>query len=249
MLTIPWISLFHAIFRILLPSLNTEHTPRPTVLTRIRAVRLSAQRALMPSDPICDIRGREDKFCLRRELERQPQGVCSAVRPTAANMSSSTSTTANSDAETPSRGEPTCSKDQPPHCDSLFLDAGVRLVRDEDCLNGPQRLVADGFLTQEECATLLNLSRLKNSSIDVSTAKLMLLASDRTRLYVEAYFRLKRRLHINFVHLACRNATEGDTKIPTDDPKKIHMSLVLMKIYRGLPSNVLASQIRRMHHH
>ncbi|XP_049515635.1 prolyl 3-hydroxylase 3 [Dermacentor silvarum] len=240
MLTIPWISLFHAIFRILLPSLNTEHTPRPTVLTRIRAVRLSAQRALMPSDPICDIRGREDKFCLRRELERQPQGVCSAVRPTAANMSSSTSTTANSDAETPSRGEPTCSKDQPPHCDSLFLDAGVRLVRDEDCLNGPQRLVADGFLTQEECATLLNLSesaiagsgyskafpmtkyeafsgvtardlkeRLKNSSIDVSTAKLMLLASDRTRLYVEAYFRLKRRLHINFVHLACRNATEG----------------------------------------
>ncbi|XP_065306115.2 prolyl 3-hydroxylase 3-like [Dermacentor albipictus] len=253
MVVIPLISMIHAILRILLSALNTEHTPRSPVLTRIKAVRLSAQRALVPSDPICDIRGREDKFCLRRELGRQPQAFCSAVRPTEANTSSSTSTTPNSDEETSSRGEPTCSKDQPPHCDSLFLDAGVRLVRDEDCLNGPQRLVADGFLTQEECETLLKLSesatvgsgyeevfpmthyevfsgitatdleeRLKKSSIDVSAAKLMLLASDKTRLYVEAYFRLKRRLYIHFLHLACRNATENSTTKRTDMSHRIH---------------------------
>ncbi|KAL1472331.1 hypothetical protein MTO96_039414 [Rhipicephalus appendiculatus] len=135
----------------------------------------------------------------------------------------------------------------------MFLDAGVRLVRDEDCLNGPQRFVADGFLIQEECATLLKISetairgsgygmlfpitkyedfsgvtvgdlkqRLENSTVEVSAAKLMLLTAERSRLYVEAYFRLKRRLHAHFVHLACRNATEDSTTNRTDMSHEIH---------------------------
>ncbi|KAH6922271.1 hypothetical protein HPB50_011461 [Hyalomma asiaticum] len=155
----------------------------------------------------------------------------------------------------------------------MFLDAGVRLVRDDACLNGPERLVADDFLTQEECGTLLKLSvrllillselsyacccvriresaiqgsgygkvfpmtkyeafsgvtakdlvqRLKDSTIDASVAKLMLLASERTRLYVEAYFRLKRRLYTHYVHLACRNATEDSTTDRTDMSHSVH---------------------------
>ncbi|XP_075730566.1 prolyl 3-hydroxylase 3 [Rhipicephalus microplus] len=292
--------------------MGIEDAPQVPGLTRLEAVRLSAQRKLV-RDPVCSTKGREDKFCLRRGMERrdrQLEGACSAARSEADNTSFSTSDIHDADSENSSRGQPTCPKvtshvrgphathvfesstgyrwtraripsggpnfgrsnilrfrwkivkaisprhfvqDQLPHCDGTFLDAGVRLVRDEDCLNGPQRLVADGFLTQEECATLLKLSetaisgsgygkrfpntkyedfsgvtlknlkqQLKESTIDVSAAKLVLLTADRSRLYVEAYFRLKQRLHAHFVHLACRNATERSTTNRTDMSHVIH---------------------------
>nr|XP_037273097.1 prolyl 3-hydroxylase 3-like [Rhipicephalus microplus] len=235
--------------------MGIEDTPQVPALTRLEAVRLSAQRKLV-RDPVCSTKGREDKFCLWRGMERrdrQLEGVCSAARSEADNTSFSTSDIGDADSGNSSRGQPTCPKDQLPHCDGTFLDAGVRLVRDEDCLNGPQRLVADGFLTQEECATLLKLSetaisgsgygkrfpntkyedfsgvtlknlkqQLEKSTIDVSAAKLVLLTAERSRLYVEAYFRLKRRLHAHFVHLACRNATERSTTNRTDMSHVIH---------------------------
>ncbi|KAH8032386.1 hypothetical protein HPB51_024515 [Rhipicephalus microplus] len=257
MLTIPISSLCYAIITALLSFMGIEDTPQVPALTRLEAVRLSAQRKLV-RDPVCSTKGREDKFCLWRGMERrdrQLEGVCSAARSEADNTSFSTSDIGDADSGNSSRGQPTCPKasDQLPHCDGTFLDAGVRLVRDEDCLNGPQRLVADGFLTQEECATLLKLSetaisgsgygkrfpntkyedfsgvtlknlkqQLEKSTIDVSAAKLVLLTAERSRLYVEAYFRLKRRLHAHFVHLACRNATERSTTNRTDMSHVIH---------------------------
>ncbi|XP_077497974.1 prolyl 3-hydroxylase 3-like [Amblyomma americanum] len=144
-------------------------------------------------------------------------------------------------------------RDQPPHCDRQFLDVGIRLARDEVCLNGPMRLVADEMLTQEECDVLLKLGEtgrpgngynkaypttqhelftgvmssnvlqgLKNSSVSAATAKLLLLASDRARLYVEAYFRLKSRLHMHFVHVVCRTAERSSTMSRSDMSHPIH---------------------------
>ncbi|XP_077500014.1 prolyl 3-hydroxylase 3-like [Amblyomma americanum] len=54
----------------------------------------------------------------------------------------------------------TCPKDLLPHCDADFLRDGIRLSRDEPCLNGPDTLVAEGFLLPQECRRIMGLNEL-----------------------------------------------------------------------------------------
>ncbi|XP_077519829.1 prolyl 3-hydroxylase 2-like [Amblyomma americanum] len=49
------------------------------------------------------------------------------------------------------------SKGQLPYCDREFLDAGVRVTRDEKCLKVQETVVADGLLSQEKGDVLVNL--------------------------------------------------------------------------------------------
>ncbi|XP_037556852.2 prolyl 3-hydroxylase 3-like [Dermacentor silvarum] len=125
---------------------------------------------------------------------------------------------------------------------------------DEDCLNGPQRLVADGLMTQKECEVLIKFGaagfhgnghydnphpmtnkelfagfrtmdltgKLKSSSEIATAMKVMLAASDRARLYSEAYFRLKRRLYMHLVQTNCRTAEQDSTTNRTDMSHPIH---------------------------
>ncbi|KAL1444416.1 hypothetical protein MTO96_045528 [Rhipicephalus appendiculatus] len=142
-------------------------------LTRQAAVRLSALRKLGPLDPVCDHRGRERKFC-RPELQYPWQALTGNVRGVPqpkcalgpATSGSPKMRAASDDSPFPTihldthdgafvDPSPMCAKDQPPHCDKNFLDAGMRVAMDEDCLNGPQRVVADGMMSQDECDALL----------------------------------------------------------------------------------------------
>ncbi|KAL1446781.1 hypothetical protein MTO96_028727 [Rhipicephalus appendiculatus] len=167
------IPIIQLLFKFLLSTLLSPNAQEVSLLTRLAAVRLSALRKLGPLDPVCDQRGRERKFCqpelqppwqpLTGNVRGVPQPKCALVPATpgstemCAASNDSSFSTVHSDAvgETLIDPSPMCDKDQPPHCDKDFLEAGMRVVMDEDCLNGPQRVVADGMMSQEECDTLL----------------------------------------------------------------------------------------------
>ncbi|KAH6940961.1 hypothetical protein HPB50_011169 [Hyalomma asiaticum] len=144
--------------------LNQDGVQAP-LLTRRGAVRLSALRKLGPLDPVCDRRGRERKFCLP-ELQQPWQPRHPRCDRVASNINSPEMRGAtkepslsrlhfDNDRQAYVDTWPMCPKGQVPHCDKDFLDAGIKVAMDEDCLNGPQRLVADGLMSQEECDVLL----------------------------------------------------------------------------------------------
>ncbi|XP_075740352.1 prolyl 3-hydroxylase 3-like [Rhipicephalus microplus] len=167
---IPIVQLF---FRFLLSTLLSPDGKEVPLLTRRAAVQLSALRKLGPLDPVCDQRGRERKFC-QPELQHPrrpptgsvrgvPQAKCALVLAppgspqmrVASNDSSFSTVHFEADDATFIDPSPICAKDQLPHCDEDFLDAGMKVVMDEDCLNGQQKVVADGMMSQEECDVLL----------------------------------------------------------------------------------------------
>ncbi|XP_070381370.1 prolyl 3-hydroxylase 1-like isoform X2 [Dermacentor albipictus] len=267
-LTVP---MFQLLLRCLLSALLGPDGQQATPLTRRAAVRLSALRKLGPLDPLCDQRGRERKFCqreLRPSWEPKAGGVRGEPRPkcssltgglispgrSAAGNESTSAADLGTEVETLIDTPAICPKDRLPHCDKDFLDAGVRLKMDEECLNGPQRLVADGLMTQKECDVLIKfgaagfhgnghygdphpmtrkelfagfrtmdlMGELKNSEEIATAMTVMLAASDRARLYSEAYFRLKRRLYMHLVQTNCRTAEQDSTTNRTDMSHPIH---------------------------
>ncbi|XP_065293924.2 prolyl 3-hydroxylase 3-like isoform X2 [Dermacentor albipictus] len=148
--------------------------PRPAPLFRQpEVVRLSARNHLGAEDNPCDMRGREDKFCLRERLALRDAAAGSRDAATLANHVTQCPAEfvgpggTNGSAAGPfgDRADParspdlqTCPKDQLPHCDDYFVRTGTRVALDEVCLNGRGRVVIDGLLNQEECDLLLKLS-------------------------------------------------------------------------------------------
>ncbi|KAL3199428.1 hypothetical protein MRX96_014066 [Rhipicephalus microplus] len=124
-------------------------------------VRLSALDLLGAEDTPCDVRGREDKFCLRDRDDDTPKNHVSQC-PVEFGGSGGTNTSAtrhpNHVISTRNAGLPTCAKGRLPHCDDYFVRTGVKVALDEVCLNGRGRVVIDGLLNQEECDLLLRLS-------------------------------------------------------------------------------------------
>ncbi|XP_065293926.2 prolyl 3-hydroxylase 3-like isoform X4 [Dermacentor albipictus] len=170
--------------------------PRPAPLFRQpEVVRLSARNHLGAEDNPCDMRGREDKFCLRERLALRDAAAGSRDAATLANHVTQCPAEfvgpggTNGSAAGPfgDRADParspdlqTCPKDQLPHCDDYFVRTGTRVALDEVCLNGRGRVVIDGLLNQEECDLLLKLSRLRLSLENATASRLLFLASHST---------------------------------------------------------------------
>ncbi|KAL1430706.1 hypothetical protein MTO96_002309 [Rhipicephalus appendiculatus] len=129
-------------------------------------VRLSALNLLGANDNPCDVRGREEKFCLRERLAlrvdddtpTKHMSQCPVEFDGTGEANASATRHSNHVSSTRSPGLPTCPKDQLPHCDDYFVRTGTRVALDEVCLNGRGRVVIDGLLNQEECDLLLKLS-------------------------------------------------------------------------------------------
>ncbi|XP_077548326.1 prolyl 3-hydroxylase 2-like [Haemaphysalis longicornis] len=64
--------------------------------------------------------------------------------------------------------------------------------------------------------------RLHSSSDNETVIRLILAASDRARLFTEAYFRLKKRLYMHLVQVNCRTAFQDSTTNRTDMSHQIH---------------------------
>ncbi|KAH8036141.1 hypothetical protein HPB51_017952 [Rhipicephalus microplus] len=142
-------------------------------------VRLSALDLLGAEDTPCDVRGREDKFCLRDRDDDTPKNHVSQC-PVEFGGSGGTNTSAtrhpNHVISTRNAGLPTCAKE------SAIPGNGYG--------KGPHPLTENELFVGVHYEQLI--SRLKQSTENATGAGLMLLASRKARLITEAYFRLRR---------------------------------------------------------
>ncbi|XP_070567070.1 prolyl 3-hydroxylase 1-like isoform X2 [Ptychodera flava] len=106
---------------------------------------------------------------------------------------------------------------------SHFDMTNVNVILTEKELNGSERMAADGFATQKECETLMDLASEAQAGRVSSDAALSYLdLSERARQYVEAYFKLPSRLYFSYTHLVCRTAEPDSPRERQDLSHPIH---------------------------
>ncbi|KAL7978598.1 hypothetical protein Chor_005580 [Crotalus horridus] len=97
-----------------------------------------------------------------------------------------------------------------------------KLVR--EVLNGSQRVVVDGLLSEEECRMLQRLTNLgQEGRVPMQSAYLYYNATEKVRRVVESYFRLDAPLHFSYSHLVCRTAIEDKQADRTDPSHPVHV--------------------------
>ncbi|KAH8035155.1 hypothetical protein HPB51_004396 [Rhipicephalus microplus] len=159
--------------------------------------------------PPCAHRGRRDKFCAgdRLQLDDAVNSSChhevtELLPPPLFNCTAAV-----------------CTKGQWQHCDAEFIDDGIRLTRDEWCLNGPKRLVAEGFLSPRDCSQITRNVALHISPSTLDVANLVLASSSKIRRYAEAYFALRSPLSFHTTRLECRGASSRKPSADRDEQK------------------------------
>ncbi|CAG08055.1 unnamed protein product [Tetraodon nigroviridis] len=122
-----------------------------------------------------------------------------------------------------------------PGCGPLLYD-GVQLVQNSASLNGTQRVLLDGVITEEECSALKHLAHVRTPQppygyegrVPMSSARLFYDTSERARRIIESYFLLNSTLHFSYTHLVCRTAITGQQDHRSDLSHPIHADNCLL---------------------
>ncbi|XP_068096660.1 prolyl 3-hydroxylase 1 isoform X2 [Hyperolius riggenbachi] len=100
----------------------------------------------------------------------------------------------------------------------------VSVVMNSQTLNGSQRVVTDGVISDDECRELLRLTNLgQEGKVPLKSAHLYYNVTDKVRRLVESYFRLERPLYFSYSHLVCRTAIEDKQTERNDLSHPVHV--------------------------
>ncbi|XP_077458832.1 prolyl 3-hydroxylase 1 isoform X2 [Stigmatopora argus] len=103
---------------------------------------------------------------------------------------------------------------------SLFY-TNINLTMTSVELNGTQRILLDGVISEDECKELRQLSNLaQEAKVPLNGVRLFFGVSEKVRKILESYFRLSSPLFFSHLHLVCRTAI----KEKKETPKKLNHS-------------------------
>uniref|UniRef100_A0A665WX22 procollagen-proline 3-dioxygenase n=1 Tax=Echeneis naucrates TaxID=173247 RepID=A0A665WX22_ECHNA len=119
----------------------------------------------------------------------------------------------------------------------LYDDIKVTMVSKQ--LNGSQRVLLDGVISEDECRELHRLSNVsfkphflpvpvfercfdfsqlgQEGKVPLKSARLFFDLSERVRKVLESYFNLATKLYFSYSHLVCRSAIDGNHPVHVDN--------------------------------
>ncbi|RXM34670.1 Prolyl 3-hydroxylase 2 [Acipenser ruthenus] len=105
----------------------------------------------------------------------------------------------------------------------------VQMVWGSEALNGSQRVLLDGLLTEQECRDLKSAAQYGyDGRIPLKSAQLFYEVSEKARRTIESYFMLNSTLYFSYTHLVCRTAIQGQQSHRNDLSHPIHADNCLL---------------------
>ncbi|XP_031320799.1 prolyl 3-hydroxylase 1 isoform X2 [Camelus dromedarius] len=105
-----------------------------------------------------------------------------------------------------------------------LLYDGISLTMNSKVLNGSQRVVMDGVISDDECQELQRLTNLgQEGKVPLQSAHLYYNVTEKVRRVMESYFRLDTPLYFSYSHLVCRTAIEEAQAERKDGSHPVHV--------------------------
>ncbi|XP_037736975.1 prolyl 3-hydroxylase 1 isoform X4 [Chelonia mydas] len=105
-----------------------------------------------------------------------------------------------------------------------LLYDGLSITMNSRLLNGSQRVVVDGVISEEECLELQKLTNLgQEGKVSMHSARLYYNVTEKVRRVMESYFRLETPLYFSYSHLVCRTAIADKQADRTDSSHAVHV--------------------------
>ncbi|XP_043356041.1 prolyl 3-hydroxylase 1 isoform X3 [Dermochelys coriacea] len=105
-----------------------------------------------------------------------------------------------------------------------LLYDGLSITMNSRLLNGSQRVVVDGVISEEECLELQKLTNLgQEGKVSMHSARLYYNVTEKVRRVMESYFRLDTPLYFSYSHLVCRTAIADKQADRTDSSHAVHV--------------------------
>ncbi|KAF3855786.1 hypothetical protein F7725_016509 [Dissostichus mawsoni] len=117
----------------------------------------------------------------------------------------------------------------PPHEVGAPLFDNVKVTMTSQQLNGSERVLLDGVISEDECRELHSLSNLgQEGAVPLKSARLFFDVSERVKMTLESYFGLDAPLYFSYSHLVCRSAIAEKQEEREDLSHAVHVDNCLL---------------------
>ncbi|XP_031731817.1 prolyl 3-hydroxylase 1 isoform X2 [Anarrhichthys ocellatus] len=110
-----------------------------------------------------------------------------------------------------------------------LLHDDIKVTMTANQLNGSQRVLLDGVISEDECRELQRLSNLgQEGTVPLKSARLFFDLSEKVKKALESYFRLDAPLYFSYSHLVCRSAIDEKQGDREDLSHPVHVDNCLL---------------------